>query len=146
MPETKKATKPQETSEETTQTAEKAESAVNQAANAFGETLREAGKTVVDGAIAMQDRNAHFAQTIIEQGFKQVEEQTVALHKLYSAVASQSEARRAAFRDLGREAAAASFSLLMLPARRSRRVFESARETARETVRESARPSDSAEA
>ncbi|HEX2350067.1 MAG TPA: hypothetical protein VHI51_16645 [Ktedonobacterales bacterium] len=146
MPETRKAAKPQETSEETTQTAEKAESVVNQAATAFGETLREAGRTVVDGAIAMQDRNAHFAQTIIEQGFKQVEEQTVALHKLYSAVASQSEARRAAFRDLGREAAAASFSLLMLPARRSRRVFESARETVRETVRESARPSDSAEA
>lgn len=142
MAETKKAPKAHETVEETIQAAEKAESAINQAATAFGETLREAGKTVVDGAIAMQDRNTHFAQTIIEQGFKQVEEQTVALHKLYSAVAGQSETRRAAFRDLGREAAAASFSLLTMPARRYRRVFESARET----VRESARQSDSAEA
>ncbi|HLZ23290.1 MAG TPA: hypothetical protein VKQ30_14320 [Ktedonobacterales bacterium] len=108
---------------------QKAENTVNQAATAWSETIRDAGKAVADSAVAMQDRNVQFAQSIIEQGFKQIENQTATLHELYTTVASQSEARRAAFRDLTREAAEAYIGLLASPAKLYRRVVEAARET-----------------
>lgn len=99
----------------------KAENKVNQAASAWTETLREAGQTIAESALAIQERNVHFAQSLVEQGFKQVEDQTATLHKLYTKVASQSDARREAFRDLAREAATAYAGLLMSPVRLYRR-------------------------
>ena len=99
----------------------KPENKVNQAASAWTETLRDAGQTIADSALAIQDRNVHFAQSLVEQGFKQVEDQTATLHKLYTKVASQSDARREAFRDLAREAATAYAGLLMSPVRLYRR-------------------------
>lgn len=114
--------------EKTTEKVERETSAVSQAASAWSETLREAGKAVADSAVAMQDRNAQFAQSVVEQGFKAVEDQTRALHSLYTAVASQSGARRAAFRELAREAASASVTLLATPAKAYRRAIERVRE------------------
>ena len=69
-------------------TAEKAENEVVHAARAWTETLREAGKTVADSAIAIQDRNVHFTQSVVDQGLKQIEDQTAALRKLYGTLAS----------------------------------------------------------
>jgi hypothetical protein len=107
---------------------EQTESPLNQAASHWTETLREAGKSVIDSAAAIQDSNMQFAQTLIDQGFKQVEGQTVALHKLYSTLASHSAERRSAFRELAREAASAYVSTLAAPARLTRRGFEAVRE------------------
>lgn len=124
MAETKKAT----TKTTVEPQAESVITPVSQAASAWTETLREAGKAVADSAISIQDRNAQFAQSLVEQGFRQVEDQTKALHSLYTAVASQSSARRAAFRELAREAVGASGSLLVSPARIARRAIERVRE------------------
>ena len=101
----------------------KPENKVNQAASAWTETLRETGQSIAESALAIQERNVHFAQSLVEQGFRQVEDQTTALHKLYTKVASQSDARREAFRDLTREAAAAYAGFLMSPARLARRAI-----------------------
>jgi hypothetical protein len=109
-------------------TEQKAENKVNQAASTWTETLREAGKAVADSAVALQDHNVHFAQSIIEQGFEQIESQTATLHKLYTTLAGQSDARRAAFRDLTREAAAAYVGFLTSPVKLYRRTVESAQE------------------
>src|SRR5215469_3278949 len=95
----------------------KAENEVVQAARTWTETLREAGKVVADTAIAMQDRNVHFTQQVVDQGLKQIEDQTATLRKLYGTLASQSDARRAAFRDLTREAAEAYIGFLTMPVR-----------------------------
>jgi hypothetical protein len=105
-------------------TEHKAENKANQAASTWTETLREAGKAVADSAVALQDRNVHFAQSIVEQGFQQVESQTATLHELYTTVASQSDARRAALRDLTREAAAACIGFLTAPIKLYRSVAE----------------------
>ncbi|HEV2236957.1 MAG TPA: hypothetical protein VGR57_09890 [Ktedonobacterales bacterium] len=107
---------------------ERAESPVAQAANHWTETLREAGKAVAESAAAIQDSNMHFAQSLIDQSFKQVEGQTVALHKLYTALSSHSAERRGAFRELAREATTAYVSTLAVPARFARRGFDAVRE------------------
>jgi hypothetical protein len=107
---------------------ERVESPIAQAANHWTETLREAGKAVADSAAAIQDSNRHFAQSLIDQSFKQVEGQTVALHKLYTTLSSHSAERRSAFRELAREAASAYVSTLAAPARLTRRGFAAVRE------------------
>ncbi len=105
------------------------ENEIVQAAQAWTETLREAGKAVADTAIAMQDRNMQFTQYVVDQSFKQIEDQTATVRRLYDTLSSQSDARRAAFRDLGREAAEAYIGFLTAPVRLARRTYETARES-----------------
>ena len=126
MAEVKTKTKAQTTTEP------KAENEVMHAARAWTETLREAGKTVADSAIAIQDRNVHFTQSVVDQGLKQIEDQAATLRKLYANLASQSDERRAAFRQLAREAGEAYIGLLAAPARLARRAVERAQETAKQ--------------
>jgi hypothetical protein len=106
----------------------KAENEMIHAARAWAESMREAGKAVADTAASMQDRNVHFAQYVTDQGLKQLEDQTVALRKLYYTLTSQSEGRRAAFRNLGREAAEAYIGFLATPVKLARRAASSVRE------------------
>src|SRR5260221_14077967 len=108
----------------------KAENEVDQAGVTGTETFRGAGKAVAETAIAIQDQNVHFTQLVVDQGLKQIEDQTVTVRKLYGTLASQSDARRAAFRDLGREAVEAYIGLLATPVKLARRTFETVRETA----------------
>jgi hypothetical protein len=121
MEETKTETK--ETKSEAT-----AESEMVHAARTWAASVREAGKVVADTAIAMQDRNVHFAQYVTDQGLKQLEDQTVALRQVYGTMSSQADARRAAFRDLGREAADAYIGFLATPVKLARRAVASVRE------------------
>ena len=109
-------------------TEERGESLLNQAATHWTKTLRDAGKAVVDSAAAIQDSNMEFAQSLVDQGFKQVEGQTQTLHKLYTSLASHSAQRRSAFRDLAREATSAYVSTLAAPVRLTRRGFAAVRE------------------
>src|SRR5258707_13377976 len=106
----------------------KAENEIVQAARTWTKTLREAGTAVADTAVAIQDRNVHFTQSVVDQGLKQIEDQTATLRKLYDTLSSQSDARRAAFRDLGREAVEAYMGLLVTPVRLARRTIETLRE------------------
>ena len=112
----------------------KAENEVVQAARTWTETLRGAGKAVADTAIAMQDRNVHFTQSVVDQGLKQIEDQAATLRKLYGTLSSQSDARRAAFRDLTREAAEAYIGFLTTPVRFARRVMDASQETAQQAA------------
>lgn len=114
----------------TTANEPKVENEIAQAARTWTETLREAGKSVADAAIAMQDRNVHFTQIVVDQGLKQIEDQTATVRKLYDSLASQSEARRAAFRNLGREAVEAYIGFLAAPVKLARRTTETLWETA----------------
>ena len=126
MAEVKTKTKAQTTTEP------KAENEVMHAARAWTETLREAGKTVAESATAIQDRNVHFTQSVVDQGLKQIEDQAATLRKLYANLASQSDERRAAFRQLAREAGEAYIGLLVAPVRLARRAVERAQETAKQ--------------
>ena len=107
---------------------------MSEAASTWTETLRDAGKAVADSAIAIQDRNVHFAQSLIEQSFQQIENQTATLHELYTTVASQTDARRSAFRNLTREVASAYLGFLAAPVRLYRRAAETTEETAKQAT------------
>lgn len=110
----------------------KTENEVIEAARKWTETLREAGKAVTDSAIAIQDRNVQFTQLVVDQGLKQIEEQTATVRKLYDTLASQSDARRKAFRHLAREAAEAYIGVLAMPLELARRGFETVQETVKQ--------------
>jgi len=113
---------------------QKQENKVSEAAGTWTETLRDAGKAVADSAVAMQDRNIHFAQSLIEQSFHQIESQTTTLHELYTTVASQSDARRTALRNLTREVASAYLGFLAAPVRLYRRAAETTEEAAKQAT------------
>jgi len=107
---------------------------VVQAARAWTETLREAGEAVVDSAIAIQDRNAQFTQFVVDRGLKQIEDQAATLRTLNSTLADQSDARRATFRHLIREASEAYIGFLSLPVKFARGAVESAEETMKQAA------------
>jgi hypothetical protein len=110
-----------QTAKRTEANAEKRTDSVRQAAGTWAETMQEAVGTIADSAVAMQDRNLQFAQSIVDRGFSQVERQTAALHELTNKLYSTSPERRAAFRTLAREASAAYLRLLTAPVRYMRR-------------------------
>jgi hypothetical protein len=99
-------------------------------ASSWTETIREAAGTITDSAVALQDRNVQYAQTLIDQGFEQIESQTAALRETFSTLAAQSAKRRAAFRHLLRETFSASLSILTSPRKFYEETLESAREQA----------------
>jgi hypothetical protein len=109
-----------------------AENEVVPAARTWTDSLREAGKAVADSAIAMQDRNVHFTQSVVDQGLKQIEDQVATLRKLYATLAGQSDARRAALRHLTREAAGAYIGLLATPVKLARRAAASTQESVKQ--------------
>src|SRR5579863_8920936 len=97
----------QKTDQKTSQRAKQAEAeterqahAVRQAAGTWAETIQEAAGTIAESAIALQDRNVQFAQTLVDRGFTQIETQTATLHELVNKLYRQSPERRAAFRGL----------------------------------------------
>jgi hypothetical protein len=121
------------TTESTTNAHEaKAENPITQAADNWSETIREAGKAFADSASSIQDSNVQFAQSIIDQSFKHVEGQTMALHKLYTTLASHSAERRDALRQLAREATSVYISSLAAPVKFARRGLTAARAAVRQ--------------
>ena len=80
---------------------------LRETANTWTDTIREAVGTIADSAVALQDRNVKYAQSLVDQGFEQLEHQTTTLHKTFNTLAGQSAKRRAAFRHLFREAVVA---------------------------------------
>ncbi|SRR5579875_1733017 len=107
-----------------------------QAARAWVKTLNEAGAAVAETALALQDRNVRFTQSVVDQSLKQIEDQTATLRKLYGDLASQTDAPRAALRDLSREAAEAYVGLLTAPVRFARRAAETIQEAVERGVEE----------
>jgi hypothetical protein len=103
---------------------------LRETASTWTETMREAAGTIADSAVALQDRNVQYAQTLIDQGFEQIEGQTATLREAFNTLAAQSAKRRAAFRHLVREAVGASVSVLASPRRFYEETLESVREQA----------------
>jgi hypothetical protein len=99
-------------------------------ASTWTETLREAAGTIADSAVALQDRNVQYAQTLIDQGFEQIEGQTATMREAFNTLAAQSAKRRAAFRSLAREAFSAYVSVLSSPRKFYEETLESVREQA----------------
>ena len=97
-------------------------------ASTWTETIREAAGTIADSAVALQDRNVKYAQTIINQGFEQIESQTATLRETFNTLAAQSAKSRAAFRSLVREALSASVSVMTSPRKFYEETLESVRE------------------
>jgi hypothetical protein len=80
---------------------------LRETASTWTDTIREAAETIADSAVALQDRNVKYAQSLVDHGFEQLEQQTATLHKAFNSLAGQSAKRRAAFRHLFREAVVA---------------------------------------
>ena len=97
-------------------------------ASTWTETIREAAGTIADSAVALQDRNVQYAQTLVDQGFEQIEGQTATLREAFNTLAAQSAKRRAAFRHLLRETFSASVSALTSPRKFYEETLESVRE------------------
>jgi hypothetical protein len=97
-------------------------------ASTWTETIREAAGTIADSAVTLQDRNMQYAQTLIDQGFDQIESQTATLREAFNTLAAQSAKRRAAFRSLAREALGAYVSVLTSPRKFYDETIESVRE------------------
>jgi hypothetical protein len=103
---------------------------LRETASTWSETLREAAGTITDSAVALQDRNVGYAQTLIDQSFDQIESQTAKLHETFNTLAAQSAKRRAAFRHLIRETVAASVSALSTPRKLYQESLQSMQESA----------------
>lgn len=107
---------------------------LRETASTWTDTLREAAETLTDSAVALQDRNVEYAQSLIDQGFGQIESQTATLRETFNSLAAQSAKRRAAFRHMVREAMTASVSMLATPRKFYEETLESVRESAENSV------------
>jgi uncharacterized protein YdiU (UPF0061 family) len=103
---------------------------LRETASTWTETLREAAGTIADSAVALQDRNVEYAQTLIDQSFDQLESQTAKLHETFNTLAAQSAKRRAALRHLLRDTFAASVSAMATPTKFYREALKSVQESA----------------
>src|SRR5215469_5278426 len=103
---------------------------LRETASTWTETLREAAGTIADSAVALQDRNVEYTQTLIDQSFDQLESQTAKLHETFNTLLAQSAKRRAAFRNLVRETFAASVSAMATPRKFYREALKSVQESA----------------
>jgi hypothetical protein len=103
---------------------------LRETASTWTETLREAAGTIADSAVALQDRNVEYAQTLIDQSFDQLESQTAKLHETINTLVAQSAKRRAAFRHLVRETFAASVNAMATPTKFYREALKSVQESA----------------
>ena len=103
---------------------------LRETASTWTETLREAAGTIADSAVALQDRNVEYAQTLIDQSFDQLESQTAKLHETFNTLAAQTAKRRAALRHLVRETVAVSVSAMATPTKFYREALKSVQESA----------------
>ena len=103
---------------------------LRETASTWTETLREAAGTIADSAVALQDRNVEYAQSLIDQSFDQLESQTAKLHETVNTLLAQSAKRRAAFRNLVRETFAASVGAMATPTKFYREALKSVQESA----------------
>lgn len=88
------------------------ENTINQTATAWINSARETAQSVAATMVAVQERNARFAQTLVEKSIEQAESQTATARELTNTLVGQTEKQRAAYRDLVRESVTAYVDLL----------------------------------
>ena len=90
--------------------------------------------------IAIQERNARFAKTLVEKGIEQTESQFAAARELAFALAGQTEKQRAAARDLAREAVSAYVDMLSASATVYQKSVNAFFDAVKQPVAEEGRP------
>jgi acyl carrier protein phosphodiesterase len=104
---------------------------INEATTELAQTLRETYQTVAQTAAATQERNAKFAQTLIEQGLAEMKGQAETTRVVFQKVAEQSEKQREALETLAHESVEAYIDLLFAPLAFYQKGIEAAQEAMR---------------
>lgn len=76
---------------------------LNVAATEYAQTMRQVYTTVLDAAMATQERNVKFTQSIVERGLEELKSQTDTAREVVHSVTQQTEKQRATFETLARQ-------------------------------------------
>ena len=99
----------------------------NKAAERFAETTRDSFGTVVDHAVALQERNVRFAQGLVDSSIKEIRTQAESNRELVD----RAEGQRDAFQTLFEESVDAYMDLAYAPFSYYKEGLEAARKVVR---------------
>ena len=85
------------------------------AAERLAETARDSFGTVVDHAVALQERNVRFAQGLVDSSIKELRTQAESNRELTQELVDRAEGQRDAFRTLFEESVDAYMDLAYAP-------------------------------
>ena len=87
----------------------------NKAAERLAESTRDSFGTVVDHAVALQERNVRFAQGLVDSSIKELRTQAESNRELTQELVDRAEGQRDAFRTLFEESVDAYMDLAYAP-------------------------------
>lgn len=99
----------------------------------MSQTFREAYQTMLQGAVAAQERGAKFAQSFVENGIEEMRNQAGTTQAVIQTLAQQSERQRQAIQRLARESAEAYVNFVFAPFSFYQKGFETARQATEPT-------------
>jgi hypothetical protein len=105
-------------------------SQMNQVSVDLAQTLRETYQTVVESAVAAQERNVKFAQSVFETSVDELRSQSETARAVWQALAAQSEKQREAFQTLAHESMDAYMEFFTSPLSFYRKGWEAMQEAA----------------
>jgi len=111
------------------------ETTVRQAVETWTETTREAYQTLTGGAIAASERNAQFAQAMLEKSIAQLETQAEASRAVLQTLAQQSERQWQAVQAIAQESANAYREFFAAPASYYQKWLDAAQRAAQAAAR-----------
>ena len=103
----------------------------NKAAERLAQTTRDSFGTVLDHAVALQERNVRFAQGLVDSSIKELRTQAESSRELTQELVDRAEGQRDAFRTLFEESIDANRDLAYAPFS----YYKEGREAARNVVR-----------
>ena len=103
----------------------------NKAAERLAESTRDSFGTVVDHAVALQERNVRFAQGLVDSSIKELRTQAESNRELTQEFVDRAEEQRDAFRTLFEESVDAYMDLAYAPFSYYREGLEAARNVVR---------------
>jgi hypothetical protein len=103
----------------------------NKAAERLAETTRDSFGTVLDHAVALQERNVRFAQGLVDSSIKELRTQAESNRGLTQELVDRAEGQRDAFRTLVEESLDAYMDLAYAPFSYFRQGLEVARNVVR---------------
>ena len=103
----------------------------NKAAERLAETTRDSFGTVVDHAVALQERNVRFAQGLVDSSIKELRTQAESNRELTQELVDRAEGQRDAFQTLFEESVDAYMDLAYAPFSYYKEGLEAARNVVR---------------
>jgi hypothetical protein len=103
----------------------------NKAAERLAETTRDSFGTVLDHAVALQERNVRFAQGLVDSSIKELRTQAESNRELTQELVDRAEGQREAFRTLFEESVDAYMDLAYTPFSYYKEGLEAARDVVR---------------